>query len=167
MSTGSESSGTMNSSSSSSLEFTLVDDDGLLNSFVDSWLFMDLLDNSLFGDLVDDNILLFLVDLMGVGFMYNGDVSLLYLSNVLFVDDWLDVFMNVLFNDNWLMMFMDYILMMLMDDVLLMFYEDIFVVFVDDVLMDLLDNWLGNVGLHFSSQFMLLYSLAFVNFLVH
>jgi len=65
-----------------------------------------------------DGFLFFLVGLMAMGLVNNWYVYFINESNMLLVDNWLDVFMDVLFNDNWLMMLMNHLLMMLMDDVL-------------------------------------------------
>lgn len=123
--------------------------------------------DGLFGSLVDNDVLLLCVDFVGVSFMYNRYVGLFNVSSVFLVDDWLMVFVNVLLNNNWLMMFMNDLLMMFMDNVFLMFYQNILVVLVDDIFVDFLDDGLSDVSLNFSSKFMLLNGLAFINFLVY
>jgi hypothetical protein len=65
-----------------------------------------------------DGFLLFLVSLMAVGLMNDWYVYFINESNMLLVDNWLNVFMDVLFNDNWLMMLMNHLLMVLMDNIL-------------------------------------------------
>jgi hypothetical protein len=65
-----------------------------------------------------DGFLLFLVGLMAVGLMNNWYVYFINESDMLLVDNWLNVFMDVLFNDNWLMMLMNHLLMVLMDNIL-------------------------------------------------
>jgi len=149
---------------SRALGFSFIDNNCLFNSLDNGGSFEDFLDDSLFLDFVDDGFFNFLVSLVAVGLVYNRYVHFVNVSDMLFVDDRLDVVMDVLLNDHWLMVLMDHLLMVFVDDVLLMFYEHVLVVFVDDVLVDLLEDGLGDVGLDLDSEIMLLHGLSFVDF---
>lgn len=128
---------------------------------------MFFLDDGLLGGLVDNGVLVLSVDLVRVSFMYNRYVSLFNVGRVFLVNNWLMVFMNVLLNNNWLMMFMDDLLMMFVNNVFLMINEDVLVMLMDDIFVDFLNDGLSDVSLNFSSKFMLLNGLAFVDFLVY
>ena len=98
--------------------------------------------------------------------MYNRDMGFCDLSNMLFMDHWLMMFVNMFLNDDWLVMFMDNSLMVLVHVCLFVFNKDILVVFVEHVLMDFFHNRLSDVSLHFSAKLMFAYSLSFVDIFV-
>lgn len=84
--------------------------------------------------LVNDRDVLFVNDLF-LGFMNNWNVLL---SNVLFMDHWLDVF-----GDNVLVVLVDHILVFLFDNVFVMFVNNISVLLSDEWgLLNLFNNGL-------------------------
>jgi len=127
---------------------------------------MDILvDDSLFVSLMHHYLLLLLVSLMSVSFMDDWNMLLFNESLMFFMDYRLMVLMDVLLNNHWLMMLMDNFLMMFVNNIFLVFNHNILVMLMNHILMDFLDNWLSNVGPHFSSKFMLLDILTFISFL--
>lgn len=48
-----------------------------------------------------------------------------------------------------------------------MLHNDILVMLMDDIFVYFFDDWLGDVGLHFSAKFMLLNHFAFIDIFMH
>lgn len=120
----------------------------------------------LFVDFMDDDILLFLIGSVDVSLVYDWLMFLFNNGGVLFVDNWLMVFMYMLFIDNWLMMLMNDFLMMFMENVFLVFYNHILVVLVDHILMDFFNNRCSNVCSDIGGELVSFNGLTFIGFLV-
>jgi len=85
---------------------------------------------------------------------------------MLFVDNWLMMFVNMLFDDHWLMMLMNDFLMMFMEDIFSVFNDNILVMFVDDILMNFFDDGLSNFYSHIGGKIVSFNGLTFIRFLV-
>lgn len=117
--------------------FNSVSDNRSFSEFWNNWL-SGLFYNLSFVTLVNDRDVLFVNDLF-LGFMNNWNVLL---SNVLFMDHWLDVF-----GDNVLVVLVDHILVFLFDNVFVMFVNNISVLLSDEWgLLNLFNNGLIWVG---------------------
>lgn len=86
---------------------------------------------------------------------------------MLFVNNWLMVFVDVLFDDHWLMMFMNDFLMMFVENIFSVFNDNVLVMFVDHILMNFLNNRLSNFYSHIGGKVVSLDGLTFICLLVY
>jgi len=144
---------------------TFADDVGLLDDFGNDGLGVSGLNDGLFVNFIT-NFSVFLMFLVDVSLVHNGDVLLFNEGGVFLVDHRLVMLMDVLLNHDWLMMLVNNVLMMLMNYILLVLYNNIFVMLVDDILMNLLNDGCISVLSVLLCQFVSFNGLAFIGALV-